>query len=263
MGVVAALFGLGCGASSEDMFHESADAGEEFGSAEYFGPFVHYAHDDRDEDEIGQAAFALTRIGSHGIETSSNPNDGWACIVPWEGYCNVTSSKLRRISFAAATCTPWWRARMVEVYNEFNWNHNDFGWSWGDGGGEGNIRCGGKLPDGSWISDHPNVLGATWWVAPFSDIAQSPYGTVRRWGKSETRINASGMEATASWAGKTDAQRKRAARSNIRHEFYHAMGRGHNTYPGSLMYPVFDDANYYSDIQLRTEERNSFNSFVP
>lgn len=258
---------LACGGEVGELF-PAGDAGGDVGSVEHSDLFVHYAPGEGPqlealEGELGQAAFALTRIGSHGIESSNQvPSPGLTCIEPWEtGFCNATSSKVRKISFSANTCNSWWQARFVEVYHEFNWNHNDFGWAWGDGGGDGTIRCGGTLPDGGSMPN--SMLGVTWFDPPFTDVAQSPYGTVRRWAKSTTRINVAGIEAMASWAGKTDTQRKRAARSVIRHEFYHSMGRGHNSYPGSLMHPAFDEAHYYSDIQLRTEERDSFNAYVP
>lgn len=224
--------------------------------------------------ELGQVAFATTRTGSYGIETDCGGDGadcddsttisqtGAKCIVPWQNnFCHAVSSKVRRIGFAASTCSSWWQARFVEVYNEFNWNHGDYGWAWAEGNQEGGIRCNGTLPDGSSMSS--SMLGATWFDAPFSDASQWPNGTLRRWSKSQTRINTVAMEALPSWAGKTDTQRKRAARSNIRHELYHAMGVAHNTTPGSLMYPTFDEAHYYADIQLRTEERDSFNAYVP
>ena len=198
---------------------------------------------------LGTAEQAVYMPVLYGFEGG---NGGPACGTPgaWaDNECFVPNSKRHYVKFHAGTCTSWWQARAVEIWNEVladlnyvnsyvrddrpNWEllpadgtglSNGVIFQWGCDGNTSPEGAGSFVPNKS-NSDDIDVAGN-------DELRQYKGGVLK--------LYTTYAQNDGRWTTSNDARRQRRARNLIRHEVWHQFGLGHET-PG-----LMGDCDYWN-----------------
>jgi hypothetical protein len=208
--LVCVVFAFACGASPVE-----TPAGEVLGTAK-------------------QAVYLPYLYGFEGGTDSGGEQT--RCDSDWaNGECWVPNSKVHYVAFDAGSCSSWWQARFVEVWNEAvadmdyinSFLHEDAPpWALASAAGTG-------LPNGviyQWRCDGAlGVANASFRknTSNSDDIDAGGGDELRQYKGGVLRVYSAEIEGSGLWPLFGDTERKRFARTLIRHELAHQFGHGH------------------------------------
>lgn len=238
------VLALACSSAPADNY-EGPDAGAQTGGA-----------GELDRDDLGTAEQAVVLPFKYGMEGAGNTE---TCDSTWQGSaCWVPNSKVFYVGFNASTCSAWWQARFVEIWNEAladvdyvnSLEHEDAA-LWYMGPVPAGTPVGLKY---QWQCSSELGIGAESFkpvTTNTDDISWPPQGTLRQYKGGVLKAYVAEVEATSAWQNASEAARQRYARNIIRHGVRHMFGAGHvpGTEPGyELMgtnHPNFFNAEYW------------------
>lgn len=180
------------------------------------------------------------------------------CSPPWGGGdCLVPDVKVMLTGFRASTCSSWWQARFVEVWNEMEadlasineWSLQTAPQVWY------HWQCSGTTG-----TDVSNQLT---WFAPnlgngsTDDHDVVPWGELRQYHAGTLTAYTAQIEAMPQWAVASDLQRKKFARTALRRAAARQVGLGDDgSYLMASPYRLewFNDQAFWTDGMLDTLE---------
>lgn len=263
LAIVFCVSALACASSDEQGQTFSDAGGVEIDSFDenLANDFVFTESEEAEDKQLGTVQQAISTPTGYGEDKSTGfrctPGAGITCVYP--------KDKIARYRFRASTCNNWWQSRVVESFNSFVGHASAGGWSILDPTSSG--RADVYLDCGDALSVNYGItvcnLGGT-----FSNPGGGSY---RQYETCIIKIDNAEIEATPSWANKTDDQRKKMARDLILHEYMHSVGLGHVTddFAGTaLMMPSpgspLSSSTWWNTLRFpTTAEINLIKNYVP